>query len=135
MTSHGTAHGRFTRAIQTRNLWAAETAMSELGPVSLTDALDYLALLAAVRPNRFDRAAVRWHGRLETEAAVLTSCADCCGESAPQSSLATEETRFPSRALTISVGPEGLLRAGYAWRLNSGLLGVSGFATPERQPS
>jgi hypothetical protein len=37
------------------------------------DALDYLELLAAVRPDRFDRTAVRWHGRLETEAAVLTS--------------------------------------------------------------
>ena len=47
MTSQGTAHGRFTRAIQTRNLWAAETAMRELGTVSLLDALDYLELLAA----------------------------------------------------------------------------------------
>jgi hypothetical protein len=46
--------------------------MRELGQVSLADALDYLGLLAAVRPDRFDRAAVRWHGRLETEAAVLT---------------------------------------------------------------
>jgi hypothetical protein len=72
MTSQGSAHGRFTRAIQQRSLWAAETAMRELGPVSLLDALDYLALLAQVRPDRFDRAAVRWHGRLETECAALT---------------------------------------------------------------
>jgi hypothetical protein len=72
MTSQGSAHGRFTRAIQQRNLWAAETAMRELGHVSLADALDYLELLAAIRPDRFDRAAVRWHGRLETEAAILT---------------------------------------------------------------
>jgi hypothetical protein len=48
MTSQGSAHGRFTRAIQTRNLWAAETAMRELGQVSLADALDYLEVLAAV---------------------------------------------------------------------------------------
>jgi hypothetical protein len=72
LTAQGSAHGRFTRAIQTRNLWAVETAMREMGTVSLADALDYLGLLAAVRPDRFDRAAVRWHGRLETEAAVLT---------------------------------------------------------------
>jgi hypothetical protein len=72
MTSQGTAHGRFTRAIQTRNLWAAETALRELAPVSLLDALDYLELLAAQRPDRFDRAAVRWHGRLETETVTLT---------------------------------------------------------------
>lgn len=72
MTSQGTAHGRFTRAIKTRNLWAAETAMRELGTVSLLDALDYLALLSHARPDRFDRAAVRWHGRLELEAGTLT---------------------------------------------------------------
>jgi hypothetical protein len=72
MTSQGSAHGCFIRAIQQRNLLAAEMAMRELGQVSLADALDYLELLAAVRPDRFDRAAVRWHGRLETEAAVLT---------------------------------------------------------------
>jgi hypothetical protein len=41
MTSQGTAHGRFTRAIQTRNLWAAEAAMREMQTVSLLDALDY----------------------------------------------------------------------------------------------
>jgi hypothetical protein len=39
---------------------------------SLVDALDYLELLADVRPDKFDRAAVRWHGRLELESAVLT---------------------------------------------------------------
>jgi hypothetical protein len=72
MTSQGTAQGRFTRAIQTRNLWAAETALRELGPVSLLDALDYLDLLADQRPDRFDPAAIRWHARLETEAATLT---------------------------------------------------------------
>jgi hypothetical protein len=46
MTSQGTAHGRFTRALQTHNLSAAETAMRELGQLSLADALDYLGLLA-----------------------------------------------------------------------------------------
>ena len=71
MTSQGSAYGRFTRAIQTRNLWAAETAMREMGDVSLLDALDSVELLAAVRPDRFDGAAVRWHGRLETETATL----------------------------------------------------------------
>jgi hypothetical protein len=71
MTSQGTAHGRFTRAIQTRNLWA-ETALSEIGTPSLLDALDYLELLATARPDRFDRAAIRWHSRLEAETATLT---------------------------------------------------------------
>jgi hypothetical protein len=72
MTSQGSAHGRFSRAIRTRNLWAAETALRELGSVSLEDALGYLALLAEQKPEKLERAAVRWHGRLEVEASVLT---------------------------------------------------------------
>jgi hypothetical protein len=72
MTSHGSAHGRFTRAIQQRNLWAAESSLRELGTPSLEYALAYLALLAEVKPERLERAAVRWHGRLETEATFLT---------------------------------------------------------------
>jgi len=39
---------------------------------SLLILVDYLELLADVRPDKFDRAAVRWHGRLEVESAVLT---------------------------------------------------------------
>jgi len=72
MTSHGTAHGRFTRAIQQRNLWAAETSLRELGSVSLEDALGYLDLLAEQKPEKLERACVRWHGRVETEATFLS---------------------------------------------------------------
>jgi hypothetical protein len=39
VTSQGTAHGRFTRAILQRNLWAAESSLRELGTPSLEDAL------------------------------------------------------------------------------------------------
>jgi hypothetical protein len=76
MTSQGSAHGRFTRALQQRNLWAAETSLRELGSVSLEDALGYLDLLAEQKPEKLERAAVRWHGRLETEATFL-SLAEC----------------------------------------------------------
>jgi hypothetical protein len=72
VTSQGTAHGRFTRAIQQRNLWAAETSLRELGTPSLEDALAYLDLLAERKPEKLERAAVRWHGRLETEATFLS---------------------------------------------------------------
>jgi hypothetical protein len=43
-----------------------------MGAVTLEEALDYVALLAEVRPANTPRAAVRWHGRLETEAPMLT---------------------------------------------------------------
>ena len=72
MTSQGSAHGRFTRAIKTRNLWAAESSLRELGMPSLDDALAYLDLLAEQKPEKLERAAVRWHGRLETEATFLS---------------------------------------------------------------
>jgi NADPH-dependent ferric siderophore reductase len=73
MTSQGTASGRFTRAIKQRNLWAAESALRELGhPPTLEYALAYLDLLAEQKPDKLERAAVRWHGRLETEATFLS---------------------------------------------------------------
>jgi hypothetical protein len=72
MTSQGSARGRFVRAIQTRNLWAAEMALREMGNPPLLDALNYLELLAEAKPEKLGRAAVRWHGRLEREASTLT---------------------------------------------------------------
>jgi hypothetical protein len=72
MTSQGSGHGRFTRAIQQRNLFAAEVALRDMANPSLLVALDYLEVLADARPDKFDRAAVRWHGRLELEASTLT---------------------------------------------------------------
>jgi len=72
MTSQGSAHGRFTRAIQRRNLFQVELAMRELGTLSLLDALAYLELLHAASSPKLERAAIRWHGRLETEAQKLT---------------------------------------------------------------
>lgn len=73
MTSQGTASGRFTRAIQQRNLWAAEMSLRELGhPPTLEAALAYLDLLAEQKPEKLERACLRWHGRLETESPLLT---------------------------------------------------------------
>lgn len=68
MTSQGSAHGRFTRAIKQRNLFGAEMAIREMKSVSLLDALDYLDLLAEVKPAKLEQAALRWHGRLDREA-------------------------------------------------------------------
>jgi hypothetical protein len=72
MTSQGTAHGRFTRAIKTGNLFVAEIAAREMRGLSLYDALDLVALIAREKPERLERAAIRWHGWLELEAHVLT---------------------------------------------------------------
>jgi hypothetical protein len=56
------------------------------GAPSLLVALDYLVLLAELKPERFPAAAVRWHGRLELEAPTLTL---------------TTEAQFALAALTL----------------------------------
>jgi len=50
MTSQGTAHGRFQRAIRNRNVLNAEIAAREIGELSLGDALAFCLLLAEVDP-------------------------------------------------------------------------------------
>lgn len=47
-------------------------ALREMGTPTLIDALDYLVLLAEMKPERLEAAAVRWHGRLELEAYPVT---------------------------------------------------------------
>ena len=49
MTSQGTAHGRFTRAIERRNLFQAEFALREMGTPSLLVVLDSLRELRCVK--------------------------------------------------------------------------------------
>ena len=60
-------YGRFQRAIVHRDLLGAEAAAREMGGLYLADALDLLLLIARKEPARFERAAVRWHGRFEVE--------------------------------------------------------------------
>lgn len=72
VTAQGGARTQFRRALERRNLLGAEMALREMGQVTLLEALDYLALLAELRPEKLEAAAVRWHGRLELEASILT---------------------------------------------------------------
>jgi hypothetical protein len=67
MTSQGTAHGPFQRAIQRRHLNAAEMAAREMGGLSLQDALALCELLASLDPARYERAALRWLQRFIDE--------------------------------------------------------------------
>jgi hypothetical protein len=60
MTSQGSAHGRFQRAIHRRNVENADMAAREMGGLSLADALSLCELLANADPARYERAALRW---------------------------------------------------------------------------
>jgi hypothetical protein len=67
MTSQGTAHGRFQRAIHRRHVQAAEMAAREMGGLSLAYALSLCELLADTDPARYERAALRWLQRFIDE--------------------------------------------------------------------
>jgi hypothetical protein len=67
MTSKGTAHGRFLRAIHSRHAQNAEMAAWEMGGLSLADALTLCELLANTDPARYERAALRWLQRFIDE--------------------------------------------------------------------
>lgn len=73
MRSATSPYARFRRAIATGNLFNAEIAARELPErLPLDDALDLVLLIAAQKPERLPSASLRWHGRLELEAATLT---------------------------------------------------------------
>jgi Excalibur calcium-binding domain len=71
VTSEGSPHGRFQRAVAAGLLLQADAAARELGRLSLPDALAFVALLAEHDDRRFARAAARWRARLEDEAGPL----------------------------------------------------------------
>jgi hypothetical protein len=67
VTSQGTAHGRFQRALDRGNLEQAEHAARELGWLSLVDALALVVAYARSGSPKFEPAAVRWLARLALE--------------------------------------------------------------------
>jgi hypothetical protein len=63
VTSEGSAYGRFRRALDTGNARIALAEAADLPHVGLADALELVLLLLDSEPTRFERAALRWHGR------------------------------------------------------------------------
>jgi hypothetical protein len=61
---------RFRRALDRRNVTEALSAASELQHVGLAEALELCLLLRDKAPERYPRAALRWHGRLCREVDV-----------------------------------------------------------------
>jgi hypothetical protein len=96
MTSQGTAHGRFQRAINRRHLLAAEMAAREMGGLSLADALMLCELLAKADPARYERAALRWlEGFIEERLPPLTaSRTNSCGPTVRVVALVNASRRF-----------------------------------------
>jgi hypothetical protein len=67
-TSEGSAYSIFRRALERGSLVGVRAAVANLpGPPPLDDALAICLLLLNQEPDRYERAAVRWLGRLLLE--------------------------------------------------------------------
>ena len=80
LTSQGSAGTRFARAVRSRNLFLAETAAFEMGKLSLGDALALVVLYGEGQDDKFEKAAVRWLGRLLLEKPMPLALAARCVE-------------------------------------------------------
>ena len=72
MTSQGSLHGQFQRAVERGNVLQAVALGHELGRLSLSDSFALLLLFAEQDGERFERAAPRWHARLVLAARDVT---------------------------------------------------------------
>jgi hypothetical protein len=68
----GGSYARFRRALDGGNLTLVRAAAAELPSVNLEDALRICLLLRDADPSRYERAVIRWLGRLCLERPRLT---------------------------------------------------------------
>lgn len=72
MTAQGSALTRYRRALERRHVFGAEVALKEMSYISPRDALSLLALYAAEDSPKYEKASVRWLGRLALESKDLS---------------------------------------------------------------
>ena len=64
MTSQGSPYARFQRALGTGNLDVIRAAAAELPRIGVAEAASILLVILRSEPDQYERAAVRWLGRL-----------------------------------------------------------------------
>jgi len=64
MTSQGSPYARFQRALATGNLNVVRAAAAELPRIGVAEAASILLVILRAEPHQYERAAVRWLGRL-----------------------------------------------------------------------
>jgi hypothetical protein len=68
----GGSYARFKRALDTGNITIVRAAAAELPTINLDDALRICVLLRRAEPAHYERAVVRWLGRLCLERRATT---------------------------------------------------------------
>jgi hypothetical protein len=64
VTSSGSPYARFHRALATGNLNVIRSAAAELPRIGVAEAASMLLVILRSEPEQYERAAVRWLGRL-----------------------------------------------------------------------
>jgi hypothetical protein len=105
MTSQGSAHGRFQRAIQRRNVFRADLAAHELGSLSLSEALSLFLLYQAEGDRGFERAFQRWLIRVRRDTALKHEQAELL-----RAAAGALDTSFRPVALDVLVSACGAMR-------------------------
>jgi hypothetical protein len=72
VTSQGSLHGQFQRAVERGNVLHAVAIARDLGQLSLSSSFALLLLFAEHDSERFKRAAPRWHARFVLSAGGLS---------------------------------------------------------------
>jgi hypothetical protein len=108
VTSQGSAYRRFRRGLDRGNVTEALSAASELEHVGLNEALELCLLLREKKPQRFQRAALLWHGRDCRE--VDVSLEEAQSVLAALALLAGERKRSGAFALAELLGQRGMER-------------------------
>jgi hypothetical protein len=98
---------RFRRALDRGNVTEALSSAAELEHVGLTEALKLCLLLRDKAPEKFPRAALRWHGRYSRE--VDVSLEEAQAVLAALVLLAGERKRNAAFALAELLSRRGLL--------------------------
>jgi hypothetical protein len=109
VTAQGGPYARFRRALASGNPTVATAAAAELPKLALADALALLLLYSRTDRRRFERAAVRWHGRLCLEARRL-SPTDAALALAALGALGDGQPGPPGVALAELLAAYGLAR-------------------------
>jgi hypothetical protein len=100
VTSQGSAYARFRRALDNGSVTNALACAAELKPLGLTDSLELLLLIREKAPERYGRAALRWHSRfvrevpgveLDEAQAILATLAVLAGERKRSAAFALAE--------------------------------------------
>jgi hypothetical protein len=131
VTSQGSPYARLRRALDRGNVTEALSAAGELRHVSVLKALELCLLLRDKTPEKYGRAAVRWHSRCVRELPGVT-IEDSQAVLAALGALGGNDGQAAARALAELLNGRGFERAGGGSRQLGEAVSSTGSSGEER---